>query len=102
MEDIETTFGSEESIPEAANIMDTMIAAPANKQISPGNGEYWDPVNDTYKKKKNNNKIPNEVVEEEDTNEVHELDSSMGTSSALASELDPWEYWDPVSDSYKR
>ena len=29
------------------------------------------------------------------------VDSSMGTSSASANELDPWEYWDPTSDSYK-
>ena len=102
LEDIETAFGSEESIPGAANITDTMVAAPANEQISPENDEYWDAVNDTYKKKKNDNEIPNVGAGEEDTNEVQELDSSMGTSSALASELDPWEYWDPISDSYKK
>ena len=56
LEDIGTTFGSEDSIPEAANSVNITIAAPANNQITPGNGEYWDPVNDTYKKKKNNNK----------------------------------------------
>ena len=26
----------------------------------------------------------------------------MRISSALANELDSWEYWDPISDSYKQ
>ena len=102
LEDIETTLGPEESIPEATNNTNTTIAAPANKQISPGNGEHWDPLIDTYKKKKNNNRVPNEIVEEEDTHEEHEFDLGMETSSALGGNLDPWEYLDPVSDSYKR
>ena len=102
LEDIETTFGSEESIPEAANNMDTTVAAPANDRFSLRSDEYWDPVDNTYKRKKNNDKNLNEGVEEEDKHEEHEFDLGIGTSSALAGELDPWEYWDPISDSYKR
>ena len=102
LEDIGTTLGSEDSISEAANSVNVPIAAPANNQISPGDGEYWDPVIDTYKKKKNSNRVPNENGEEEDTHEEHKFDLGIETSPALGGDSDPLEYWDPTSDSYKR
>ena len=102
MEDIETAFRSEESVPEANDNKNTTIASPATGQISPVNDEYWDAVNNTYKKKKDDNEIRDMGIEEEDTNEEQERDSSMRISSALANELDSWEYWDPISDSYKQ
>ena len=81
--------------------MDEIIAAPANNLNPPGDGEYWDPVSDTYRSKKTNDRVPDEIVQEENTPGEHEIDSSLEISAALGSNPDSWECWDPISDSYK-
>ena len=78
-----------------------MVAAPASNLNSPGDGEYWDPVSDTYRSKRTNDRVPDEIIQEENTPGGHEIDSSVEISSALGGNPDPWEYWDPISDSYK-
>ena len=77
------------------------IAAPATSLDSPGGGEYWDPVSDTYRSKMTNNRVPDEIIQEENTPEGYKTDSSVEIGSALSINSDLWEYWDPISDSYK-
>ena len=55
LEKIETAFRPGESVPEASDNKNTMIASPTIGQISPVNDEYRDAVNNTYKKKKDDN-----------------------------------------------
>ena len=86
LENIETVIESEGSFLEVPN--DTIdlieiIAAPASNLISPGDGEYWDPVSDTYRSKRTNDRVPDAIVQEENTPGEHETDSSVESSSAL-------------------
>ena len=77
------------------------IAAPATSLDSPGGGEYWDPVSDTYRSKMTNDRVPDEIIQEENTSAGYETDSSVEIGSALSTDSDLWEYWNPVTDSYK-
>ena len=81
--------------------MTRRIAAPATSLDSPGGGEYWDPVSNTYRSKMTNDRVPDEIIQEENTSAGYETDSSMETDSTLSTDSDLWEYWDPVTDSYK-
>ena len=57
LENIETAFRPGESAPEVSDDKSTTIALPATEQILPVNDEYWDTVDNTYKKKKNGDEI---------------------------------------------
>ena len=81
--------------------LNEIVAAPASNLNSPGGGEYWDPVSDTYRSKRTNDRVPDEIIQEENTPEGYKTDSSVEISSALGVNPDLWEYWDPISDSYK-
>ena len=78
------------------------IAAPTTGLDSPGDAEYWDPVTNSYRSKRTNDKVPDDIYPEEDTSAGYESDSSIETSPTSSTESDPWEYWDPITDYYRR
>ena len=65
LENIETVIESEGSFSEVPNDtidLNEIIAAPASNLNSPGDGEYWDPVLDTYRSKRTNDRVPDEII----------------------------------------
>ena len=62
--------------------------------------EYWDPVSDTYKDKRTNKSVPDEIEARMGTALDYETDPNEESDSAASSDLN-YEYWDPVSDTYK-
>ena len=62
--------------------------------------EYWDPVSDTYKDKRTNKSIPDEIEARMGKALDYEADPNEESVSAASSDLN-YEYWDPVSDTYK-
>ena len=63
--------------------------------------EYWDPVSDTYRSKKTNKSVPEESMQGMSEPTGYETDSSIESETAPSVDLDPWEYWDPVSNPYR-
>ena len=66
-----------------------------------GFGEYWDPVTDTYRSKRTNESVPDEIIQGKSAPAGYETDSSVESDSASSIDSDVGEYWDPVTDSYK-
>ena len=77
------------------------IATPATSSDSPEEMEYWDPVSDTYRSKKTNKSVPDESMQGMSEPTGYETDSSIESETVSSVDLDPWEYLDPVTDSYK-
>ena len=68
---------------------------------SPGDTGYWNLVDDCYRNKGTNDRVSDDFLPQEDISARYESDSSTETSSVSSTELDPWEYWDPVDDCYR-
>ena len=68
---------------------------------SPEETEYWDPVSDTYRNKRTNKSVTEESRQEKSEPTGYETDSSIESEIVSSVNLDSWEYWDPVTDSYK-
>ena len=62
--------------------------------------QYWDPVSDTYKDKRKNKSVPDEIEARIGMALDYETDPNEESDSAASSDLN-YEYWDPVSDTYK-
>ena len=67
---------------------------------SPKETEYWDPVSDTYRNKRTNKSVTEESRQEKSEPTGYETDSSIESEIVSSVNLDSWEYWDPVTDSY--
>ena len=78
------------------------IATPATSSDSLRGVEYWDPVSDTYKSKRTNESVPDEIMQGKSALTGYETDSSVESDSASSIDSDVGEYWDPVTDSYKK
>ena len=62
--------------------------------------EYWDPVSDTYKDKRTNKSVPDEIELRMGIALDYETDPNEESDSASSSDSN-YEYWDPVTDTYK-
>ena len=62
--------------------------------------QYWDPVSDTYKDKRTNKSVPDEIEARMGTALDYETDPNEESDSASSSDSN-FEYWDPVTDTYK-
>ena len=93
----------------AAGCTDIMDPLASNRRLvttetslnSPADTGYWNPINDYYRNKETNDKVSDDFLPQENISAGYESDSSTETGSVSSTELDPWEYWDPVDDCYR-
>ena len=80
------------------------IATLTTNSDSQRGGEYWDPITDTYKDKRTNESVSDETKLGQGGGAIapvsHRVDSNKEAVSASRFNSN-FEYWDPVTDTYK-